>query len=250
MKLRKFTGALLTALMLAVSAIFPMNSFAAQPLLIDEAGLLSESEYDQVLERLEDISESQDCDVAVAAVESTGGESVSSYADDLYDSSGYSHDGIMLLVVMDSGTWYITTSGFGIDALTTAEQDAAAEEFLPYLSDDDYEKAFLTFAEECDDYLTEEKEGEKFNFGLWLLISIGVGIVIAAIAVGSMIAQLKTVRRKNEAADYKKTNSFRLQESRDIYLYKKVDKRKKENQENNTHTSSSGNTHGGSGGKF
>lgn len=56
------------------------------------------------------------------------------------------------------------------------------------------------------------------------VISLIIALIIAAIAVGSMVGQLKTVRKKQEASDYKKEGSFRLEESRDTFLYKKVNK--------------------------
>lgn len=56
------------------------------------------------------------------------------------------------------------------------------------------------------------------------VISLIIALIIAAVAVGSMVAQLKTVRKKQGASDYKKEGSFRLEESRDTFLYKKVNK--------------------------
>lgn len=57
-----------------------------------------------------------------------------------------------------------------------------------------------------------------------ILISLAIAMIIAAIIVGCMISQLKTVRHKAGASDYKKQDSFRLDESRDTFLYKRVTK--------------------------
>ncbi|MCM1270801.1 MAG: hypothetical protein NC247_09300 [Ruminococcus flavefaciens] len=57
-----------------------------------------------------------------------------------------------------------------------------------------------------------------------ILISLVIAIIIAAIVVGCLISQLKTVRHKAGASDYKKQDSFRLDERRDTFLYKRVTK--------------------------
>lgn len=56
------------------------------------------------------------------------------------------------------------------------------------------------------------------------VISLIIGLIVAAIAVGSMVSKLKTVRSKSGASDYEKANSFKLNESKDTYLYMKVEK--------------------------
>ncbi len=56
------------------------------------------------------------------------------------------------------------------------------------------------------------------------LICLGIGIIAALFIVGMMISKLKTVHKKQNAADYQKNDSFRLEVSRDSYLYKEVKK--------------------------
>ena len=85
---------------------------------------------------------------------------------------------------------------------------------------------------------------------------IGMGMAMNA---GGMNAQnlkgkLKTVRRQAEAAEYVKTGSMKVTQSRDLFLYKHIDRHAKPKESTSggsrTHTSSSGRTHGGGGGKF
>lgn len=59
-----------------------------------------------------------------------------------------------------------------------------------------------------------------FNF----IISLIIGLVIAAIVVGSMKSKLKTVHMKQGASDYTKANSMSVSDSRDIFLNKRVDR--------------------------
>ncbi|MEI3339176.1 MAG: TPM domain-containing protein [Eubacterium sp.] len=64
---------------------------------------------------------------------------------------------------MEEREWHISTTGYGITALTDAGIEAISEQFLPYLSDGDYEEAFLTFADTCDEFVTQAKEGNIYD---------------------------------------------------------------------------------------
>ena len=95
---------------------------------------------------------------------------------------------------------------------------------------------------------------EDFNYIKMLLVSLGIGLVVALIITGRMKGKLKTVRRQAEAADYVKTGSMKVTQSRDFFLYKHIDRHAKPKESTSggsrTHTSSLGSTHGGGGGKF
>lgn len=84
--------------------------------------------------------------------------------------------------------------------------------------------------------------------------SDNIGLVVALIIIGRMKGKLKTVRRQAEAAEYVKTGSMKVTQSRDLFLYKHIDRHAKPKESTSggsrTHTSSSGRTHGGGGGKF
>ena len=73
-----------------------------KPLLVDEAGLLSEEESSTLINKLEEISQRQKNEVAVVTVNSLEGKTAEAYADDYYDYNGYGYgendDGLLLLV--------------------------------------------------------------------------------------------------------------------------------------------------------
>ena len=78
--------------------------------------------------------------------------------------------------------------------------------------------------------------------------------MIALIITGIMRGQMKTVRMKPDAADYMVDGSLQITRSNDIFLYHQVTKTAKPKDDDSggssVHTSSSGETHGGSGGSF
>ena len=184
------------------------------------------------------------------------------FADDYYDYNGYAPDGILLLVSMEERDRWISTTGYGITALTDAGIEYIGEEVVYYLSDGYYAQAFSTFAQLCDQFITQAKTGAPYDLGnmpkvpfspvFSLVIAVAAGLIIAAIATGVMKSQLKSVRFQATADNYVTPGSMQLTRSNDIFLYSHLDKREKprDNGGSSTHTSSSGRSHGGGGGKF
>lgn len=260
------------ALLLSVISAFPVLAADDMPRLVDMADLLSDSEETDLLGKLNEISERQQVDIVVVTVDSLEGESPMVYADDFYDYYGYGYgderDGILLLVSMEERDWYISTTGYGITAVTDAGREYMSEKILPDLSDGYYAAAFTTFAELCDDFITQAMTGEPYDVDhlpqepfapvITFVISFGIAFVIALIATGIMKGQLKTVRSQPRADSYVKDGSMQLTKKKDLFLYKHVDRREKPKEKetetspggSKTHTSSSGTTHGGGGGKF
>lgn len=61
-----------------------------------------------------------------------------------------------------------------------------------------------------------------------LFWAILIGLVVALFVVGGMIRQLKTAVPKREANDYIKQGSLHLRVSRDNFLYRKIEKKRRE----------------------
>ncbi|MCI8497354.1 MAG: TPM domain-containing protein, partial [Clostridiales bacterium] len=154
---------------MTVFAQTPIPEERALPRLVDQGNLLSGSEEAKLLDKLDEISERQQCDVAVVTVDSLEGRTATAYADDFYDYNGYGQgngdDGILLLVSIGDREWAISTYGYGITAFTDAGQSYMTDQFLPFLSDGDYYQAFDTFASLCDEFLTQAKSGEPYDSG-------------------------------------------------------------------------------------
>ena len=238
------------------------------PRLVDNADLLSDREEEDLLEKLDEISERQEFDVVVVTVNTLDGKTAEAYADDFYDYNGYGFgagaSGALLLVSMEDRDWHVTTTGYGITVITDAGLDYMSDSFVPYLSDGDYEEAFETFAELCDDFVTQSRDGDpydvgnmprgKFNFFKSLLFSLGLGVFIGWCVVSGMKKAMLSVNKKENASDYTKAGSMKVTVSNDTFLYKNVSKIRRQSSSSgggsSTHRSSSGRSHGGRGGKF
>lgn len=243
--------------------------------VVDGSGLLQDTDREELILKLDEISVRQKMDVVVMTTEGTEGYSIETYADDMYKACSYGYgeslDGVMLLIDMESRSWYITTCGYGITAFTDSGIQYIGEQMTSYLSSGDYVGAFNIYAEKCDEFITLARNGEPFEWGnassgekgdeplsvIWIPISVVIGVVIALVVVGNMKGKLKTVKKKKEAGTYVRNGSLVVNENYDTFLYSQVTKAPIPKQTSSsggsgssTHTSSSGTTHGGGGGKF
>ena len=249
-------------LILCMVAGLTLTAYAASSHLVDSAGLLTSTDAASLESKLFQISDRHNVDVVIVTVDSTDGKSLMDFADDYYDYNGYRADGILLLVSMENSDWWVSTTGYGITAITDAGLEYMSDRFVSYLSDGEFAEGFDAFADLCDEFITQAKNGDPYDnhnlpkdpFRLVknLIIALVIGIVAAWFTTGRMKAKLKTVHQQAKADDYIASGSLQLTHSRDLFLYTHLDRREKSESSSgsSTHTSSSGTTHGGGGGKF
>lgn len=243
-----------------VCLVLPVS--AASPRLADDAGLLSGTEYAAIEKQLDKLSTQYGLDVVIVTTNSTGSRTPMEYADDYFDYNDYAPDGVLLLVSMEAGDWWISTTGYGITAFTDAGIKYIGNQVVPYLSDGKFAEGFSVFADLCDQFLTQAESGDPFDthnlpkapFKLLrnMILALVIGLAAAFFATGSMKKKLKSVVQKAQADDYVTPGSLQITKSRDFPLYTHLDRREKpkSGSGSSTHTSSSGTTHGGGGGKF
>ncbi len=267
---------MLTLALLMAGVCFADTEYEPLGRLYDEYGVLSEDEYYTVLDALNTVSDEFQVDTSIAVInsmEADGYYDITAYADDLFDYYGYgtgeNKDGILFVIAMEERKWAISTHGLAIRYVTDWGNEYLQEQFLSYLSDGDYESAFLAYAYGCE-YLFEEAVDDD-DYGSYEPVSLGVllwitaryipialllGFLLSMIPMGIMKAKLHTVKQESGAADYVDRDSLHITNMRDIFLYRTVNRtrRVQEHDDNGghstTHTSSSGQTHGGSSGSF
>ncbi len=250
------------SLIICVVVIFSallLPSFANEDYLIDNADLLSGSEEAELEAMLEEVSNRLQADIVVLT-EMYIDTDAQTYADDYFDYNGYGYgdgeDGMLLLVAFGDGYWHISTCGICNTGLNEEALDYISEDIVEDLQNGEYAKCFKTYIERCDETVTLARKGESykapFQFGGSLLISVVIGLVLGLIITGVMASKLKTVHKKAAAADYMKPGSLAVTVSRDTFLYRQVSRSAKatSSSSSGSHTSSSGRSHGGTGGKF
>lgn len=238
--------------------------------MMDSAGILTEEQTVELRKKLDKISKKQNFDIIIATVDSLDMvHTAAKYADILYDSfsfgMGNNNDGILFLISMEERDWAISTSGFGITAFTDAGQKYMVDNFVEYLSEGNYYKAFDKFADLSDDFITQAKTGRPYDGAnlpkkpmspIWILVSILGGAVVGFVSTGIMKSSLKSVSKQKVASKYIVSTDMSSFANKDLYLYSRVTKREKPKERrpvstgSTTRRSASGRRHGGSSGKF
>ena len=271
--IKRLSAMMACILILLASFAVPAFADSTAPLVVDNADLLSASEEADLSTKLEQIRSNQNFDIVILTVDSLEGKSVEAYADDFFDYNGYGQgteqDGCLLLISMEDRDWGISTSGFGIRALTDAGQRYITEQVVPYFSAGDFYGGLLQFADLCDSFVTQAKTGDPYDTDnlprgpVPIAPSLGaggiLGLIVARLRMGAAKSQLKSKSRKTGAKDYisHDDGAVTLDEVKDTFLFTNVTrvmivtpKSGGGGGGSTVHTSSSGHTHGGSHGKF
>ena len=267
-------AALVLAVILTVPAFAVEGGFAdLYYRMNDSAEVLTEDEDNELEASLEELSLRQNFDVVIATIESLESvdyDSMEAYADDLYDFCQFGYgpdmDGVLLLVSVGDRKWHISTCGYGITAFTDAGIQYLGEQMTPFMADGDYAGAFRTFVQWSDTYIDAARAGHPYDVKnlpreplslMYLFLAVGIGIVLAWVVVHVMKSQLRSVAFQENAASYVREGSMNLTNSRELFLYRDVQRTKHVEAKDSdssggssTHTSSSGTTHGGGGGSF
>lgn len=227
----------------------------------DYADLLNSTAEADLRNILDNLSETLEFDIVVVTTNSTGGKSSQAYADDFFDYNGYgygnNYDGALLLINMEYREWHISTTGYGMEAITNSEIEEIGEEIVEYLSYGQYEAAFREFAALAAKEVEKERDSEVLDVGeilVRLAIAIVIGMGLAFIPVTVMKKKMNNVAMKNEATDYMMRSQIRMTQQRDMFLYSTMSRRRKPQESSSRsgggHIGSSGRSHGGGGGRF
>lgn len=257
--------------LLATPVLAEESSKVSKDYVVDNADLLTQTEENELSEKLQDISDELQFDVVVVTTNSTGSKTATEYADDYFDYNGYgrgsNNDGALFLVDMCDRKWAISTSGYGIEAIVDSALDDMEEEIVPYLKSGDYDGAFNEFADLTYDIVNDAKNGKSYsnsttsttknhkNIGTNLIVAFSIGAGISLIIILVYRSKLKPVKFQKEAKEYIVPGSFNLRRSDDVFLYFNITKVPipKNNDSDDSgsfHSSSSGSSHGGSSGSF
>lgn len=221
----------------------------------DKADLLSSSQETRLRAELQSVSQTYGAQIVVYTTNNTQGGNIDRFVENLYDTMGFGygdrHDGVLLLVCMDVREYRILSNGLGADAISLGAIDDISEAIASDLSDGDYYDAFEEFAAQCEYYLDGHINGFPFNFGMHLVIAVGVGLLVGLIVASVLKSQLKSVYKQRAANVYVKSGSMQLTTQSDLYLYRNVVRTKKEsNNSSRSGSSRSGSSRNVGGGKF
>lgn len=231
---------------------FSLTVYADYKYINDYAFLLSDEERVGIELRLKEISNRQEIDILILTLDSLDGYDPGEYANRYLDNKNYGKDkdALLLLVSMEDRDWYLLGNEYGAEVLNPDAREYISDAFLPELSEDNYETAFEIYADKSDELIDMHRNGVSykapFKWAKNIMICLVIGLSLALIITMILKSQLNSVASKAEANEYIKSNSMKLTNSYDIYLYSTVTKTSKPK----SSSSSSGGSRSGGGGKF
>lgn len=278
MKRRLFSICL--CLLLCAGFIVPVS--AEEQKVIDYAGLLSASEIADLEKKAQQLVDDYRMDIVILTIDSLGGKTSESYADDFFDDNGYgigdAHSGVILLLAMETREWAISTCGDTIYALTDYGIESVFAQIAGYLSKDRYYEAFDAYLDELQVYFQAYSDGEPIDGQIYqytgpgtyehgtqenvvhyskrrtlsfgqIILSVAIGAGVAAVVVFIMRSQMNTVKQQHGAVSYLKQSSYELRRCQDFFLYSQISKVRRAESSGGSHSHGGGSSiHRSSGG--
>ena len=255
---------LILALVLLAVPVAAQNGYVC-----DDSGLLTQDEVAALEKKFATLRQERSFTLAVLTADTFGGISAEEFAGSFYDIQGYSEDGMLLLVSLEQGEWYLLTNGRCARLIPDSQAAQIGEDIVPLIQSGQYYAAFLAFADACAEAM-ESADAAQNNqpnapapgqeqeqpvdlgaavktVGICMLIGLAIGGVVMLI----LATKMRTVKPKANASDYMVPGSMNLRFSRDIYLYSTVSRTPRpKNNSSGSSGGSSGGSRGGAGGRL
>lgn len=242
----------IVALLLCLALLFllPISINAEQPLIVDDADILSASQRTDLEAIDQDIRSTYHLDIVIATVKSLDHRSAQNRAIDFYRSGGYGEDGLILLLSMEGRDWAMYTFGKGSKIFSDQALAQLEDAILPQLRHNNYSTAFSVFLEnasqQCHSY--ELKQANKGHLQpLHFLLALIIGAIVGGIVILIMRSAMNTARAKPDATEYVKKGTFHPFGNIDMYLYSHVTRIRKQENNSGPHGGGGGGGHGRSG---
>lgn len=271
-RIKKCGLLILLASVFVFAHLFSITS-AAEKRVYDEAHLLNTNQITQLESEIAKLRSQIQMDIVVLTIKDAKGKSTQKYADDFYDQNnfgtGKDKDGALLLIDMENRVVYISTTGKMIDYLTDKRISEILDGLHKELSNQSYQGAATRFLKDVENnvkkgipagqhrYNTETGEVTKHRY-----LSANQFIIFGLIALGLSYFCCNAVRKSYQIRyttyqyPVNEKSELNLTRQDDIFLYETEESQiitpKSESSSNrsSTHSSSSGQIHGGGGRKF
>lgn len=220
----------------------------------DNADVLSEQEEASLQEKCIEAAQQSKADFVIVTVDSLDGKAAKAYAGDFYDNNGFGYEGkegtgTLLLISMEDRDVWISTSG-KCEELFTSSSDDIIEAITPYLSDGAYYDGLSVYIQKTAEYIENggKSDGQKL---LEFFIQIVAALAIAGIAIWIMYSGSMSKMTVN-GYTYATGHKSDVLQHYDVFQRTTTVSRHIERNPGGSgnYTGSSGNSHGGSGGKF
>ncbi|MCD1258568.1 TPM domain-containing protein [Paenibacillus athensensis] len=229
-------------------------------LIVDEAGLLSKQDYDELNALANSYGAKRETDIVIYTTTNSKGTNVVELTEDFYDAQGPGYDkphgnAVILTVDMQSRQVYLAGFYKAKLYLDDARLDRIRGKLTPSLTSGDYAQAFRTYITTAYRYMGVRPGANPDNplFNLW--VQIVAALLIAGLVVGVMVFRSGgrvTVNGKT----YEEAGASKIVGERDMYVRTTITRRKIEKKSNTGGggsgggVSNGGHSHSGSKGSF
>jgi len=251
--------------MLALIFFLTVPAFA-QTRIVDNAGLLSANEKNNLTALIDSISAKYNFDLVIVTEKDIGDSSSSAYADDFFDNNNYGlgqdRDGCLFLHVTGSRSYHFSTSGRGINIFNNTAANKVEADAIKYLRNGNNYGAYKSFLVNWNKFLVLDAKGKRYNFiHQWNVVLMVIAWIVA-FAIGIIVVMvwkkgMNAVLAQTQANAYAVSGSLTFKVKKDTFLYSRVTKTERQTENNlssggsgRSHTSSSGRSHGGRGGRY
>ena len=253
--------------------------FTQSNYVVDNADAFTDSEEAALFEKITAIRTKYKFDVVILTTLSMNGKKAVDYTDDFFDYNGYGYgvdrDGVILMLCLAggegnrdvhiSGRGSVGRNVFNSKYVLNFDNGPIFKELKPLLSAGKYYDAEMKFLEMADErlgwYADDIANGGTgkvpYPASVILkreLIAVAVAMVIAFFVVSMFKKTMKTNRIRTSAENYEKPGSMRVTASNEYFVRKQVSRtaipKNESSDSSGDHTSSSGASHSGGGGKF
>lgn len=231
----------LTSLLFVVCVVLSLfcTAFAAdQYYVVDQAGLLTQSEQVQLAQRGEEISEHYDCGVYIVILNDYtdyGYTDIQDCAEAYYLQNnlgvGQSKDGELLMLSMQERDYALIAYGdFANEAFTDYGKYVLSEEFLDDFADDDWLNGFADYQEKSTELLSMAQKGAALDYDndpaekrghmmTNIVVVIVVPLLTALVVCLILKRNMRSVRPAKTAAQYIVPHGVTLRTRTDMFTH-------------------------------
>ena len=241
--------------------------------VFDDATLFTVEERQKLTSEASTLANAYDLDIVIVTTSDAKGKTARAYADDFFSNNkrgvGSDLSGILFLIDLDNGEAYLSTSGKGIKYLTDQRVKSIITQVLDSgLKDRKFYEAGKRFLSATKEYLVsgipsdQHSQPESIKGKNSLTVTEGLASVLAGLlaSTGFFFRTKSKNKMKNptKPVTFRENSQINLLANEDQLVdtttsnrpISKSEKTDSQAGQSTTHTSSSGNTHGGGGAKF
>ncbi len=242
---------LISTVMFLIFALTPFCFATDLPVVIDNAGYLTDDQTEQLGQMLDEVLTDDFCAVVFTEDEPSDDDPQAA-ADDFFDYQGYLEqysNGIVFYICKSTRQYAFSTTGTAIDTFNDSNLDVIESDMLDFLRNDEYFEAFCSFAGNVKYYINAYTDPDyspdyindgsgDYNGGYdydyyddeplvidiptiitFVAVSALVALIIAAIATAIRAGRMNTAKLKTDAGAYVDEKGLNITASNDIYLY-------------------------------